>query len=46
MSHESGFVVGVYFLYISSLIPLGLILGFRPVPLYCTFSLPESCFST
>ena len=45
MSHESEFGIGVFFLTVSSLRQLVLLLGFIPVPLNCLFSLPEYLFS-
>ena len=45
VSHEYGFGVGVFFLSVSSLISLGLILGIITITLCCLFSLPESLFS-
>ena len=45
MIHESGLGIGIFFLSVSSLISLGLIIGGGPEHLSCLFSLPESWFS-
>ena len=44
MRHDFGFGIGVLLLSVSSLVSLGSILGIRPIPLGCLFSLPESWF--